>query len=150
MTNYIPDVNKFKLAGPPTWWLRKLHDFDNSLVVVPSRQDCVYRLAQKRPLNLPEHVTNDILFKQSDTQMLASYSLVPVTTILATANWSNPYLFKELNDRAPHRLGGAEKVINDIESRELTEEMRKNMETDDMLTRTAKSGWKYYKEKLVK
>lgn len=82
--------------------------------------------------------------------MLASYSLVPVTTILATANWSNPYMFVELENRAPHRLGGAEKVINDIEGRELQEEMRKNMETDDMLERTAKSGWKYFKEKLVK
>lgn len=150
MNNYIVDHNKFKLAGPPSWWLRKLADFDPSLVVVPSRQDCVYRLAQKRRLNLPEHITNDVLFKESDTQMLASYSLVPVTTILATANWSNPYMFVELENRAPHRLGGAEKVINDIEGRELQEEMRKNMETDDMLERTAKSGWKYFKEKLVK
>jgi hypothetical protein len=150
MNNYIVDHNKFKLSGPPAWWLRKLWDFDSSLVVVPSRQDCVYRLAQRRKLNLPEHVTNDVLFKQSDTQMLASYSLVPVTTILATANWSNPLMWKDLNDRAPHRLGGAEKVIKDLEDAELSAEIKKNVEIDDMLTRTAKSGWKYYKEKLVK
>jgi|SRR6266853_235608 len=150
MNNYIVDHNKFKLAGPPVWWLRKLADFDPSLVVVPSRQDCVYRLAQKRRLNLPEHITNDVLFKESDTQMLASYSLVPVTTILATANWSNPYMFVELENRAPHRLGGAEKVIAQIEGRELQEEMRKNVETDDMLERVAKSGWKYFNEKLRK
>lgn len=150
MNNYIVDHNKFKLSGPPSWWLRKLWDFDSSLVVVPSRQDCVYRLAQRRKLNLPEHVTNDVLFKQSDTQMLASYSLVPVTTILATANWSNPLMWKDLNDRAPHRLGGAEKVIKDLEDAELSAEIKKNVEIDDMLTRTAKSGWKYYKEKLVK
>lgn len=150
MNNYIVDHNRFKLSGPPQWWLSRLWDFDSSLVVVPSRQDCVYRLAQRRKLTLPEHITNDALFKQSDTQMLASYSLVPVTTIIATANWSNPFMFKELSDRAPHRNGGAEKVINELESRELSGEIKKNVEIDEMLTRTARSGWKYYKEKLVK
>jgi hypothetical protein len=150
MNNYIVDQNKFKLAGPPDWWLRKLWDFDSSLVVVPSRQDCVYRLAQRRKLNLPEHITNDALFKQSDTQMLATYSLIPVTTILSTTNWSNPLMWKELNDRAPHRLGGAEKVIEKIESAELSAEIKKNVEIDDMLTRVSKDAWKYYKTKLVK
>lgn len=150
MVNYIVDENKFKLAGPPTWWLRKLWDFDSSLVVVPSRQDCVYRLAQKRKLNLPAHIVNDALFNQSDTQMLASYSLVPVTTIIATANWSNPYMFVELSNRAPWRQGGAEKVIADIEGRELSAEMKKDAETDAILTETAKDAWKYYKHTLVK
>jgi hypothetical protein len=150
MNNYIVDQNKFKLAGPPDWWLRKLWDFDSSLVVVPSRQDCVYRLAQRRKLNLPEHITNDALFKQSDTQMLATYSLIPVTTILSTTNWSNPLMWKELNDRAPHRLGGAEKVIEKIESAELSAEIKKNVEIDDMLIRVSKDVWKYYKTKLVK
>jgi len=150
MGNYIPDVNRFKLAGPPKFWLNKLWDFDSSLVVVPSRQDCVYRLAQRRKLRLTDAIVNDALFNESDTKMLASYSLVPVTTILATANWSNPYLFVELANRAPWRLGGAEKVINDIEGRERADEMKRNVQIDAMLTETAKSGWKYYKEKLVK
>ncbi len=150
MNNYIVDYNKFGLAGPPRWWLSKLYDFDSSLVVVPSRQDCVYRLAQRRKLNLPEHIINDALFQQSDTQMLASYSLIPVTTIIATANWSNPYMFVELANRAPHRQGGAEKVIKTIESNEAMEEMKKNVETDEMLTSVAKDAWKYYKTKLVK
>ena len=150
MNNYIVDVNKFKLAGPPKWWLSKLWDFDASLVVVPSRQDCVYRLAQRRKLKLPEHIINDALFNQSDTQMLASYSLIPVTTIIATANWSNPYLFVELANRAPHRNGGAEKIINTIESNEAMEETKRNAQTDEMLTEVARSGWNYYKTKLVK
>ena len=150
MGNYIPDTNRFKLAGPPKFWLNKLWDFDSSLVVVPSRQDCVYRLAQRRKLRLTDAIVNDALFNESDTKMLASYSLVPVTTILATANWSNPYLFVELANRAPWRLGGAEKVINDIEGRERADEMKRNVQIDAMLTETAKSGWKYYKEKLVK
>jgi hypothetical protein len=148
MNNYIPDTNKFHLAGPPKWWLAKLWDFDDSLVVVPSRQDCIYRLAQRRKLNLPENIVNDALFKQSDSQMLASYSLVPVTTILATANWSNPYLFVELANRAPHRLGGADKVNKDLDDQDLKNEFDKRMKTDEHLSYLGKDAWKLYNKKI--
>lgn len=147
MTNYIPDLNRFKLAGPPVWWLSKLHEFDDSLVVVPSRQDCVYRLAQRRPLNLPAHVVNDALFNASDTRMLASYSLVPVTSILATANWSNPFLFQELANRAPWRQGGAEQVEKRLLQWEREEEIKTHQAIDQRNTTIAKDGWKVYQAK---
>lgn len=143
MDNFIPDQNRFKLAGPPEWWLRMLKEYDDSLYVVPSRQGFYYRLAQKRPLKLTEQMVNDILFKESDTQMLASYSLIPVTTILATANW-NPLMFQELTERAPWRMGGAAKVIKDMEDREWENHQKKLRETDQMLTDRAKDGWKSY------
>lgn len=148
MVNYLPDTNRFKLAGPPAWWLRQLWDFDSSLVVIPSRQDCVYRLAQRRKLNLPEHIINDVLFQQSDTQMLASYSLVPVTTIIATCNWSNPFLFQELANRAPHRMGGAQKVADDLDARDAEEEMKKLIALEDLKTRTAKASYRRYRKAI--
>lgn len=148
MYNYIPDTNPFNLAGPPTWWLSKLKDFDDSLYVLPSRQGFYYRLAQKRRLKLPDHIVNDALFKESDTKMLARYSLVPVTTILATANWSNPFLFEELRRRAPWRLGGAEKVSKDLEDQELKDEFDKRQKTDDMLTDVSKDAWRLYQKKI--
>src|SRR3972149_5686464 len=147
MMNYIPDVNKFRLAGPPSWWLRQLDEFDPSLVVVPSRQGFYYRLAQRRPLKLAEHVVNDALFKESDTQMLATYGLVPVTTILATANWSNPYMFEELRRRAPWRMGGAAAVNANIEAMEKQQEIDKNMKINEMLEYNAKDAYKYYQMK---
>lgn len=150
MLNFIPDVNKYKLPAPPKFWLQKLWDFDSSLVVVPSRQDFVYRLAQRRKLNLPDHITNDAFFNQSDTKMLASYSLVPVTTIMPNANWSNPYMFVELANRAPWRMGGAEKVIKDIEAREAEEEQARAAETDAHLTELSRDAYRYWKTKLVK
>lgn len=148
MTNYLPDTNRFKLAGPPQWWLRQLWDFDPSLVVVPSRQDCVYRLAQRRKLNLPNHIVNEALFKESDTQMLASYSLVPVTTIIATCNWSNPFLFQELANRAPHRMGGAAKVTKELEAREAEEEMKKLVALEDLKDRTARGSYRRYRKAI--
>lgn len=148
MTNYIPDQNRFKLAGPPDWWLRGLWEFDNSLVVIPSRMGFYYRLAQRRKLKLSEDIVNDALFKESDTQMLASYGLVPVTTILATANWSNPLLFEELRRRAPWRMGGADKVSQMLEEQDAKDELDKRAKTDEHLTHLAKDSWGLYNKKI--
>ena len=146
MTNYIPDENKYKLAGPPQWWLQMLWDFDPSLVVVPSRQGFYYRLAQRRKLSIPEKMVQDAMFQYSDTQMLASYSLVPVTTILATASW-NPLMFAELEARAPWRNGGAEKVIKQIEDREFEAHKKTLRRNDERMTDYAKFGWRVYQGK---
>lgn len=147
MPNYIVDKNPFNLAGPPVWFLKQLWDFDDSLVLVPSRQGFYYRLAQRRKLRLPEHIVNDALFKESDTQMLASYGLVPVTTVMATANWGNPLLFQELSERAPHRMGGAEKVNKMLEEQDRAREAAIKAKNDDMIDGLAKDGWKYYRKK---
>ena|SRR3990167_5577300 len=145
--NFIIGPNPFHLAGPPKWWLRQLWDFDKSLVVIPSKQGFYYRLAQRRKLNLSEKVVNEAIFKESDTKLLASYSLVPVTTILATANWSNPYLFVELANRAPWRQGGADKVMARIESQEAAERQAKDQYTDEHLTALSRDGWRSYRKK---
>ncbi len=146
--NWISDTNRFSLEAPPDWWLRKLQEFDRSLVVIPSRQDCVYRLAQRRPLNLPEKVVNDALFKESDTQMLASYSLVPVTSIKAKPNWFDPYMFVELANRAPWRQGGADEVIKRVEAQEAAAELDKQLAIDDMTTQVARDAWGMYNKKI--
>lgn len=145
--NYIEDENPFKLPPPPTWWLEKLHEFDPSLFVIPSRQQFCYRLAQKRPMTLPMHMVNHILFKESDTRMLARYGLIPVTTIRANPNWSNPLIWKDLHERAPWRNGGAERVAKIIESREQEQEAKRRAELDDRLQWYGKEAWEYYKMK---
>lgn len=80
--------------------------------------------------------------------MLASYGLIPVTSILPTANWSNPYLFVELANRAPHRMGGAEKAIQAVEDQDWKAEIDRAAKTDEQLTMTAKDAWKYYNKKI--
>lgn len=148
MVNYIPDVNRFSLSGPPKWWLGKLWEFDDSLVVIPSRQGFYYRLAQRRKLNLANNITNDALFNESDTKMLAGHSLIPVTTILATANWSNPYMFEELRRRAPWRMGGTDKFMKTLEDQEAKEELDKRANEDEYLTYLGKDAWNLYKKKI--
>jgi hypothetical protein len=148
MVNYIPDTNPFSLAGPPKWFLQQLWEFDSSLVIVPSRQGFFYRLAQRRKLNIPEKMTMDILWKESDTRMLATYSLVPVTTILATVNWGNPLFFEELRRRAPWRQGGADEVLKRIDDQETKEELDRKLRIDDTNTYLAKDAWKMYQKKV--
>ena len=148
LPNYIKDENPFNLAGPPQWWLLKLWEFDNSLAVVPSRQGFYYRLAQRRKLQLPEHMVNGALWHDSDTRMLARYSLIPVTTIIATANWGNPYMFVELANRAPWRLGGATKVNQMLDEQDQKVELDKRAKTDEHLTYLSKDAWKLYRKKI--
>ena len=61
LRNYISDLNPFNLAGPPKWWLRRLWDFDSSLVMIPSRCNQIYRLGQRRPPDPRVEMVNEIL-----------------------------------------------------------------------------------------
>lgn len=148
MTNWIPDTNRFALARPPQFFLQKLWEFDSSLVIIPSRQSPLYRLAQRRKLNLPEKMVNEALFNESDTKMLASYSVVPVTSILGTVNWHDPYLFVELHNRAPHRLGGADEVNRQLDIQDAKDELMKAAKQDEMLTYLGKDAWGLYNKNI--
>lgn len=146
MKNYIPDQNRFALAGPPKWWLKLLKDFDSSLVIVPSRQGAYYRLGQRRKLRLATAVVNDVMKEQADTAMLASYGLIPVSTINPLANWS-PAMFEELTARAPWRQGGADKFTKKLEEFEAEREAKKEAKLEQNLTDRSKDGWKLYQAK---
>lgn len=148
MNNYIVDRNPFLLAGPPKWWLKRLWEFDDSLVVLVSCQSHCYRLCQRRPPDPRALVVSDVMKEDGDAATMARYGLIPVTTIIATANWSNPYIFEELRTRAPWRMGGADRVIEDIETREMQQEMDKRQATDEHLTSLSKDGWGLYRKKI--
>lgn len=146
--NYIVGSNPFKLGGPPLFFQRRLWDFDNSLVIVPSKQGFFYRLAQRRPLSLKENLVSDMLKEQADAAMLATYNLIPVTTIMATVNWDNPLLFEELRRRAPWRMGGAQKFTEMVEAQDRQEELAKAAAQDELTSYYAKDAWRYYNKQI--
>lgn len=148
MPNFIRDQNRFNLAGPPQWFLKQLLEFDDSLVLVPSRQGFFYRLAQRRPIQLSTAIVNDVLKEQADTAMLVAYGLIPVTTVLATTRWDNPEIFAELRRRAPWRMGGADKFNGMVEAQDRAEQIQQARQQDDMLNQVGKDAWRYY-NKLI-
>lgn len=102
--NYYADRNRFKLAPPPQWWLRALMEFDTSLVVIPSRLEAVYWVAQvRRPDDLIQ--AKDII--SVDEMMMRQYGLVPVTKLLSlTGQWNwDTHIFQRLKARAGWRNG---------------------------------------------
>ena len=146
MNNYYEGSNPFHLAGPPTHWLQKLWDFDNSLVVVPSVQGFHYRIAQRRPLDTKAKLVNDISL-DGDSKVLSALGLVPVTTLLATARWDNPLMWNDLAERAPWRQGGAaayEAKLDEIEKRKQLDIAAKQ---DDMTNILARDAYKMYQIK---
>ena len=147
LPNWIPDQNRYSLAGPPSWFLRQLWEFDNTLVLVPSRQGFFYRLTQRSPTRLATAIVNDIMKEQADTAMLMSYGLVPITTVLATVRWDNPVIWQDLRQRAPWRMGGAAAYEQKIIAQEKAEELEKAAKQDDMLDYLSKDSWKYYQKK---
>lgn len=146
--NYLQNRNPFNLSGPPKWFLDRLWDYDSSLVVMPSHQGHFYRLAQRRKPDLRVDIVNDILKEDTDTRELYRNGLIPVTTILATANWANPEIFTELTRRAPWRNGGAAEFEKLVLGQERREKLEKAIQQDEMLTDLAKDSWRYYQKQL--
>lgn len=141
--NWLEDENPMNLPAPPQAWLQKLHDFDDSLVVLPSRQMYCYRLAQRRTPDRKSHLVHH-LAADSDSNMLARYGLVPVTSIIATCKWDNPVMWEDLRQRMPSRMGGAEQFEKQLLARERQVELDKLAERDDMTTIVAKDAKKFY------
>lgn len=144
VVNWIVDTNRFALAEPPQWWLKGLADFDDSLVVIPSRMGPYYRLAQRRQMT-PTIKLNHELDAQPDSKMLASYGLVPVTTITFTGppNW-NPMMFEELRRRAVWRMGGLDAVMKRIEADEKAALKAKAEKISQRNDQIVDDAWKYY------
>lgn len=143
MNNYIKGENPLGLAGPPKWWLLKLKDFDDSLVVMPSKMGHYYRLCQRRPPDPNVNIANS-LSTDSDTKMLAQNGLVPVTTILSNARWDNPLMWEDLRQRAPHRVGGAEAFEQKLLAQERQKELDIAIKNDAIQTDVARDAWNYY------
>jgi len=134
MRNYVGAPNPFQLAGPPAWWLRELAIFDADLVVVPSQQQPVYRLARRvrRAKGLLESAVPQVKDFQPlpDTLQMHALRVVPVTTIMPGAVWGN-HLFATLAARDTWRVGGGAKTADLLDEADRVARQRRKAETHD-------------------
>ncbi len=111
--NYIPDNPK--MAAPPQYVLQRLYDFDNMLVMFPSRHvPFAYVLARRRQYSAGfTDRALEATIDQPDTKMVMTHNCVPVTLIYKTGpNWTIDNIIAELRRRDIWAAGGAEKLAD--------------------------------------
>ncbi len=86
--NWIEDENPFKLPQPPEWVLLKLWNFDERLVLVPSRRskfrdkgEYILAIRQRYTAQEPEHKAIDLSAAHPDTNMLKVRGLIPIAPL---------------------------------------------------------------------
>jgi len=105
--NWIPVPNPFNLTAPPPWWLQLIYDYDRDLVVFPSRNERVYRLARRARISggLP----GDFPIHHPDTAIMKQHRLVSVSS-LSVQLVQSAAIIPQLRDRdlwrfSPDELG---------------------------------------------
>lgn len=140
-SNWVPDKNRFSLPSPPEWFLRALSDYDDQLVVIPSRQVSVYRIARRSKQQPGSDINIGAQSKRmnitdfdhsEDTKMLYSLRLVPVLTLQPWVTW-NLDLIGILRSRDITAQGGWEKVADQLDKAEEQEKQRADKEAEDAL-----------------
>ncbi len=165
MTNWIPDINRFRLPKPPEWFLKALWDQDAGLVLLPSRMQRKYLLARRRSMSLTMAtiaVHADPLRKRlrkdtpsvtfSDGDLLAEHSLVLVDAItarvgdIAQGSWmrSAPAILSELRKRDLWANGGQQQYSDRLEANELAAEVAKRTKLESDIDHRARDAWRSY------
>lgn len=144
--NYL-DIDS-KMATPPEYWLQRLYDFDNDLVVFPSIQTpFAYVLARKaRRTGGMNQQDPQFSTAAPDTKFCIARRLLPVCLIYrhSSASWSIDNLLADLRSRDIWAAGGAEAFADRVDREDADEEARiKNEIRDDMYMRSG-DAWQSY------
>lgn len=105
LPNWYPDENRFSLPAPGEWWLKLLAEYDDQLVVLPSRVDLVYRLTRRVRHEARMGLRAMIVHEHPDTVMMINYGVVPVA---AMTRWSiqSDKIIRDLMARDTWRVFG--------------------------------------------
>lgn len=140
--NFIKDLNRFNLEIPPTWWLQGLKDYDDQLVVVPSRTDPVYRLC-RRTRNTIGLESVAIVDRHADTAMMYEMGLVPVTSILVKGlAWDLVNIIESLRSRDIWANGGPDAVADALDAQDELERVVRRRAFKDDIGQRAKDAYR--------
>lgn len=146
--NWLGAANKFSLSEPPEWWLKRLYDQDSALVVFPSQtRPNTYVLARRRSASKELHR----MFKghvqrpriSPDSDILAANNLIYVAHLLGTQ--FSETVFAQLKESDMWARGGADKVIEEVESKEAAAADRSFRSWLDDIDHRARDAWRSYK-----
>ncbi len=143
--NFIPD--NVRMEVPPPYVLQRLFDFDNMLVLVPSRNvPFAYVIARRKQFSkgLSDKALEGTI-QQPDTKMCLAYGLVPVCLMYKTGpSWDIDEVIRSLAARDMWAHGGPDKVADMLEAQEEAEKARIRKETRDDIYNRSLDGWRSY------
>jgi len=133
--NYLAENPR--MAIPPSYWLQRLYDFDNQLVVFPSWYvPFAYVLARRRRMaGFADKALADTV-GQPDTRYCLLHGLVPVCMIYRASGggWSIDNIIASLKRRDIWAHGGGEQTAD-------SEDQADNAERDRASTQTRNDMW---------
>jgi hypothetical protein len=145
--NFLVEENPFGLASPPRWFLEEMWKFDPCLVVFPSKEEAVYRLARRAEHGAPTlTLVADPQKRRPDTTMFWKHRLVPVSSILPApyVHWS-PVLLNDLAERDVRRQGGYKKAADRLDAIDAAAESKWHSGVEDGATIRARASWREQK-----
>lgn len=139
-----------RMAEPPAYWLQRLFDYDNMLVVFPSiRTPFAYVLARRRQFTrgLDPKVLIDTI-DQPDTKFCLAHGLVPVSMIYRHGDgWSIDNIIASLQRRDVWRAGGAEQATKIVEAAEDAAETKRKTDLRTEMWNRSGQAWESYKRR---
>lgn len=109
--------NPFNLSAPPAWFRLQMAAQDAALVIFPSQEEGVYRVARRAPHATVARFSLGFVRKRPDTKTYIDNGLVPVTSLLPFTQWG-PVVLSDLAEMDIQRFGGAEKVADELDRRD--------------------------------
>lgn len=148
-SNFIPD--NVRMEVPPPYFLQRLYDFDNMLVLVPSRNvPFAYVIARRKQFSkgLSDKALEGTI-QQPDTVMCLGYGLVPVCLMYKTGpSWDIDNLLATLAARDMWAHGGPDKVADMLEAQEDAAKLRIQAENRNSIWERSGDGWRSYKARV--
>lgn len=147
--------NPHKLPEPPAWWQTIVYDYDKMLRILPSSKDRAYRLCRvaRADARLGLQAMGEI-HKHPDTVTMINHGLVPISTVMPWAVYSNKIL-RDLAARDSWKLEGGDpnKIVNRMEQMEAEAERKQDARRADELGQRSSDAFKHVKalkgERLV-
>ena len=147
--NFIHD--NVRMEVPPAYFLQRLFDFDNMLVLVPSRNvPFAYVIARRKQFSkgLSDKALEGTI-RQPDTVMCLHYGLVPVCLMYKTGpSWDIDSLLATLAARDMWAHGGPDKVADLLEAQDEAAKEKIRQENRNSIWERSGDGWRSYNARI--
>ena len=159
--NYIADTNRWKLPEPPSWFLKRLYDYDPMLVLIPSRVRPQgvpprYLLCRRRQHSVGLGDVARLDNKHPDTNMCYGYHVVPIAPLQFNRNVNSfteaacESLIRELKGRDTWRISGghngdADAIWQKVEADEKAADDKRRKDLKSDFKHRARDAWRSLK-----